>query len=157
MSSFKTRKKRNIMKPIKVVVVGDANVGKTGMLLTYANKVFPSDLQPTTIDTYSADEEIDGESFNLSLWDTSGAEGHKEMRSYAYATDVFLVCFSIADQKSWENVRAVWVPEIQRDYPEAPIILVGLKSDLRKDSLGVPGAIHFKSKYIPKSHIKVGT
>ena len=135
------------MKPIKVVVVGDANVGKTGMLLTYANKVFPSDLQPTTIDNYSADEEIDGESFNLSLWDTSGSDGYEEMRAFTYSqTDVFLVCFSIAEQRSLENVSSVWVPEIRQHLPEAPIILVGLKSDLRKDSFGVPAAIHFKSK-----------
>lgn len=56
------------------------------------------------------------------------------MRPLAYPqTDVFLVCFSILSLYSYEQVRNKWVPEIQHHVPEAPFIIVGMKSDLRGD------------------------
>ena len=47
--------------------------------------------------------------------------------------DVFLICFSIVEPASLENVTAKWYPEIQHHCPNVPIILVGTKSDLRED------------------------
>jgi Ras-related C3 botulinum toxin substrate 1 len=48
-------------------------------------------------------------------------------------TDCFLVCFSILEPKSFENITAKWIPEIQHHSPTTPFLLVGLKSDLRND------------------------
>jgi Ras-related C3 botulinum toxin substrate 1 len=47
---------------------------------------------------------------------------------------VFLVCFSIINPNSFENVRAKWYPEVSHHCPNAPIILVGTKADLREDA-----------------------
>ena len=46
-------------------------------------------------------------------------------------TDVFIVCFDVSRRASFENVRHKWYPEIKHYCPEAPSILVGMKSDLR--------------------------
>lgn len=48
-------------------------------------------------------------------------------------TDVFLVCFSVASPSSFENVVSKWYPEIKHHCPDAPMILVGTKIDLRED------------------------
>lgn len=41
-------------------------------------------------------------------------------------TNVFLVCFSVAQRTSYENVRVVWVPEVRKECGEKiPAILVG--------------------------------
>ncbi len=48
-------------------------------------------------------------------------------------TDVFLVCFSIVNPSSFENVRAKWYPEVSHHCPNTPLILVGTKLDLRED------------------------
>ena len=47
--------------------------------------------------------------------------------------DVFLICFSVVDPTSLENVRSKWYPEISHHAPDVPIILVGTKVDLRND------------------------
>jgi Ras-related C3 botulinum toxin substrate 1 len=47
--------------------------------------------------------------------------------------DVFLVCFSVISPTSFENVRSKWHPEVSHHKPNSPIVLVGTKSDLRKD------------------------
>lgn len=56
------------------------------------------------------------------------------MRPLSYPqTDVFLICFSVASPSSFENVTSKWYPEIKHHCPDAPIILVGTKIDLRED------------------------
>ena len=47
--------------------------------------------------------------------------------------DVCLVCFSVTDTVSLENVESKWIPEVNFHWSKAPIILVGTKSDLRED------------------------
>lgn len=47
--------------------------------------------------------------------------------------DVFLLCFSLVDPESLENIINIWINEIQEYCTGKPIILVGLKSDLRDE------------------------
>ena len=49
------------------------------------------------------------------------------------------MCFSVINLHSYENVKTKWYPEIQHHKPDTPIILVGLKKDLR-DSGGADTA-----------------
>jgi small GTP-binding protein len=44
------------------------------------------------------------------------------------------VCFSIGQFTSFENVKSKWVTEIRHHCPNAKIILVGTKADIRDDS-----------------------
>jgi GTPase SAR1 family protein len=48
-------------------------------------------------------------------------------------TDIFLICFSIANSISLDNIRFKWEHEIRHHCPKTPIILVGTKLDLRDD------------------------
>jgi GTPase SAR1 family protein len=42
-----------------------------------------------------------------------------------------LLCFSIDNPDSFENIPLVWIPELKKYLPKTPIILVGNKKDLR--------------------------
>ena len=62
-------------------------------------------------------------------------EDYDRLRPLSYPqTDVFLVCFSVANPTSFENIRSKWWPEIQQHAPGCPFILVGTKGDLRDDA-----------------------
>ena len=56
-------------------------------------------------------------------------------------TDVFLLCFSITDRTSYENVTQKWMPELKHHSPIVPIILVGTKQDMQdKDATTITQA-----------------
>ena len=46
-------------------------------------------------------------------------------------TDVFIVCCSLGDKSTLDNVKAKWVPEVRRHSPNSHLLLVGLKADLK--------------------------
>eukprot|EP01089_Gocevia_fonbrunei_P007679 TRINITY_DN18917_c0_g1_i1.p1 TRINITY_DN18917_c0_g1~~TRINITY_DN18917_c0_g1_i1.p1 ORF type:complete len:176 (+),score=27.43 TRINITY_DN18917_c0_g1_i1:72-530(+) len=75
-----------------------------------------------------------GHTYALGLWDTAGQEEYKRLRTLSYKeTNIFLLCFSIADPVSFENIREKWVPEINHYAPHVPLVLVGTKKELRDD------------------------
>lgn len=75
---------------------------------------------------------VDDTSVNLYLWDTAGQSDYDRLRPLTYQNaEVFVVCFSITQPESLDNVSYKWIPEIKKNRPSAKIILVGLKNDDR--------------------------
>jgi len=123
------------MQNIKLVIIGDGGVGKSCLCIRYTTDSFPSDYVPTVFDNYSANVMVDGKPVQLGIWDTAGQEDYDRLRPLSYPqTDIFLLCFSMISQASFENISSKWLPEIKHHVPDAPFILVGLKSDLLKDN-----------------------
>ena len=122
------------MQKIKVVVVGDAAVGKTSLLISYTTNQFDTEYVPTVYDDCEATIMIGGEPYTLALW-VHDRYGYDRIRPLAYPqTDVFLVCFCVVSPSSFKNVKEKWAPEITHLCPGTPLLLVGTKIDLRDDA-----------------------
>ena len=72
----------------------------------------------------------------VSLYDTAGQQDYEAVRAFTYhQSDVIVVCFSIADRESLQNVQNVLVPEIRRYLGnKKQNILVGTQSDYAKEA-----------------------
>ena len=118
----------------KLVVVGDGAVGKTCLLVVYVKKEFPKKYVPTVFDNYTSKVRIRDTTYHVQLWDTAGQEELENIRTLSYAnTSVFLVCFSVIDPNSFDNIETIWLPELNRFSKNPTIMLVGTKTDLRND------------------------
>jgi Ras family protein A len=82
---------------------------------------------------YVADLEVDGEDFEIALWDTAGGEEYERLRPLSYPdTDVLLLMFSFGSPESLINCASKCAPELKQSCPGVPIILVGGKKVTRK-------------------------
>ena len=143
------------METVKLVIVGDGAVGKTTLLIRYTTNCMPGEYIPTIFDNYTTNVLIDDHAVNLNLWDTAGQEDYDRLRPMAYPqTDVFLICYSIDSISSFRNVNLKWVPEIRFYCPNAPIILVGTKTDLRDTNLRT-NQVEFKDALEVAKHLKL--
>lgn len=94
---------------------------------------FPQVYEPTVFENYVHDIFIDGQSVQLSLWDTAGQEEFDRLRALSYSdTHCIMLCFSIDSVDSLENVQLKWVGEIADHCEGVKLVLVALKCDLRK-------------------------
>ena len=47
-------------------------------------------------------------------------------------TEIFIACFSVVQPSSFTNIKDRWIPELRKHCPAVPIILCGLKVDMRE-------------------------
>lgn len=120
------------MKTICCVVVGNITVGKTRLLYTNCHNSYPEDAILTVFDDYSVKINVEGHSINLILFDTYHNEDGLNHIMYPKA-DVFIICFSLVNKDSFENVDNYWFHEIRSVCPNTPFLLVGTKKDLRDE------------------------
>lgn len=123
---------------IKIVCVGDGGCGKTCLMLTYTYGTFPTTYIPTVFENYlTMVRAPNGKLIELALWDTAGQEEYDRLRVLSYPeVNILLVCFAINSPASLDNVVDKWIPEVSHFCQDIPFILVGLKSDLRKNPQG---------------------
>ena len=118
----------------KLVIVGDSDCGKTCLLSSFARNKFPEEYVPRVFESYLTSIKVDGKTVELGFWDTVGQEEYDRLRPLSYLyTDVILMCFSVDNLDSFENIPEKWIPELRPYCPNVPIILVGNKKDLRND------------------------
>jgi small GTP-binding protein len=123
------------VKQIKLIVVGDGAVGKTCLLTRYCKGKFPEAYIPTVFDNDVVSLYAGNRLIELELYDTAGQEEYDRLRPLSYANaDIFLVCFSVVNWNSYQNVKNKWHPELCHFSPEVPQLLVGTKIDLRKEN-----------------------
>ncbi|XP_047381432.1 ras and EF-hand domain-containing protein isoform X2 [Sciurus carolinensis] len=120
-------------KAYKIVLAGDAAVGKSSFLMRLCKNEFRGNTSATLgVDFQMKTLIVDGEQTVLQLWDTAGQERFRSIaKSYFRKADGVLLLYDVTCEKSFLNVRE-WVDMIEDATHEAvPIMLVGNKADLR--------------------------
>ncbi|XP_028675855.1 rho-related GTP-binding protein RhoN isoform X3 [Erpetoichthys calabaricus] len=118
----------------KIVVVGDAQCGKTALLHVFAKECYPQSYVPTVFENYTASFEIEKQRIELNMWDTSGSAYYDNVRPLAYPdSDAVLICFDISRPETLDSILKKWQSETQEFCPSAKVVVVGCKLDMRTD------------------------
>jgi len=145
----------------KIILVGDSSVGKSCLLMKYADNEFTTAHQATIgVDFRIATQDItvhrNGRQYDMrakmQLWDTAGQERFRAITAgYYRGAHGLLVVYDKTNEESFNNVHT-WMQEIQMHAsPNVQLILVANKSDLKSktqvdtargkqlaDELGIP-------------------
>lgn len=117
----------------KLVLVGDATVGKTHLLSRYIKGTLPK--APTaTIGVEFATRTVPlavGGTVKAQIWDTAGQERYRAITSAHYRRAVgALLVYDVTKQASFQNCLK-WMEELRQNAePDIVIMLVGNKVDL---------------------------
>lgn len=116
---------------IKLLMIGDSAVGKTSLLLRYANDTFSSTFITTIgIDFKIKTIDLDGKRVKLQIWDTAGQEQFRTItRSYFRGAQGIVLVYDITDRGTFNSVRS-WMSQIN-DHADAQVnrVLIGNKCD----------------------------
>jgi len=121
-----------VLGPLKLVLIGDSGVGKTSLLLRFADDHFTESFV-STLGVDFRDRLVNtGDKFvKLQIWDTAGQDRFKTITNafYRSAQGVILV-FDVTSMETYEHVEE-WLSDGARNAPEGvPKMLVGNKADL---------------------------
>ena len=120
---------------LKYVIVGDASVGKSNLLLRYTHGQFREEYQLTIgVEFGSNNISIDNSIYRIQIWDTAGQENFKSItRSYYKNSACALIVYDISNRISFENL-ASWIDDCKNSSPKTVVmVLVGNKCDLEKN------------------------
>ena len=69
-----------------------------------------------------------------------GQEDYDHIRPLSYGSaSIFLLCFSVANRDSFENIREKWFLELRKASSNVPFMLVGTQADRRQSA--APGGL----------------
>jgi len=118
---------------VKVVIAGDAGVGKTSLIRRYCTDAFDESRVATGgVDFQIKIVELDKRSIKLSIWDIAGQEKFGAFRDTFYrgAKAVALV-YDLTEPTTMETLPR-WHAEIAQICPTAQFVVVGNKIDLER-------------------------
>ena len=134
-SSFFMRKFSSV--DLKLVVLGDASVGKTSIINRYCNDQFSEDTLSTIGAGFFTHTITMGESeVTLMVWDTAGEERFRSVApSLLRGADGLILVYDVQSQQSFESLDVYMEMFLDvvnvSSCPVMPVLLLGNKADLQ--------------------------
>ena len=120
---------------LKYVIVGDASVGKSNLLLRYSHGQFREEYQLTIgVEFGSNNIKIDDKIFRIQIWDTAGQENFRSItRAYYKNSACALIVYDISRRASFDSI-STWIEDCKNSSPKSVfMVLVGNKCDLEQN------------------------
>jgi len=123
----------------KVIIIGDANVGKTCLSFRFCNNRFPAQTEATIgVDFRERTMVLESELIRVQLWDTAGQERYRQSIVAHYYRNVNAVVFvyDVNNPASF-NSLPIWINECKKHNVSSetvPHLLIGNKCDVESQS-----------------------
>ena len=117
----------------KIVIIGDAGVGKTSVIQQFVNRKFDKRYEETIgvefqVKTFKINDTIT----KIEIWDTAGSERFASItKNYYRGAQGVLIVYDVTNKSSFDKVES-WYNEIKNctNQDEIAILLIGNKCDL---------------------------
>jgi len=122
----------------KIVILGDAAVGKTSLINMYIEQSFSEDYKPTLgANIIRKDVHVDeiNASVRLIMWDLAGQEKYNVIRSMYFQGCVgALLVYDVTRHNTFETINSKWLKDFRKYVKkEGTYILIGNKIDLKDE------------------------
>ena len=119
---------------LKILILGDSSVGKTSLLLKYADGYFPTIYVATIGVEYKIKQiNLNGININLQIWDTAGQERFRGItKNFMKGADGIMYVYDISQKPTFDNLRT-WIRQSEDSIEGFKKIIIGNKSDLEGD------------------------
>ena len=120
-----------VLSSIQLVLIGDSGVGKSCLLLRFADDNFTESYISTIgVDFRFRTIYVDNKTIKLQIWDTAGQERFRTITSAYYrGADGVILVYDVTNRESFEHVED-WLNEVNRYANESTCkLLVGNKCD----------------------------
>ena len=117
---------------IKICLLGEANVGKTSLVYRFIENKFRENYKSTLgVNLLKKDINISGYGdVSAQIWDLGGQESFKSLRKlYLEGANGACLVYDMTNKESFEKLGE-WIESFRDARGDAPIILIGNKSDL---------------------------
>ena len=119
-------------KEVKFILLGDGNVGKTCLMLSFTGKAFRvSHINTIGIDMEKKIVDFDGSALQVTIWDTAGQERYRNSipKNIFKRLNGALLVFDVTNRRSFNSMNS-WIKLIEENAPQnTALILVGNKID----------------------------
>lgn len=122
--------------PVKIIILGSINVGKTSLVTRYATGKFQDKTKSTKNASFiNRTKKVNGIKYDLKVWDTAGQEKFKCLtKIFIKDANIAILVYSIDNQQSFEELRE-WYKVARGCNNENLIIgIAANKSDLKSDT-----------------------
>lgn len=120
-------------KDVRILLVGDAGVGKTSLILSLVSEEFPEDV-PAKAEEITIPADVTPEKVPTHIVDYSSQEqDDNALKNEVLRSHVICIVYAVDNLHSIEQIRTHWMPllrEVTVEEHYRPVILVGNKSDL---------------------------
>ena len=115
----------------KLLIIGDTSVGKSSILLRFADNLFSGTYITTIgVDFKIRTMEMNGEKIKLQIWDTAGQERFRTITATYYrGTHGVMIVYDVTNVDSFNSVKR-WITEIENNCDYVDKVLVGNKDDI---------------------------
>ena len=117
----------------KLMMLGDASVGKTSLTIRYISGFFLEDLKLTIgVDFYSKTTFFQDKKVKLQIWDFGGEERFRFLlHQYCKGANAAFFLYDITNRLSLDHLPD-WTQIIREHAGDIPIMLIGSKLDLEE-------------------------
>ncbi|KAJ6252541.1 ras and ef-hand domain-containing protein [Anaeramoeba flamelloides] len=130
-----TQKEKSTKPLLKMLLIGNSQVGKSCLLKMFCDNEFSFDVISTVgVDFRNMERDFDGETVKVQIWDTAGQEKFRTITSNYYRNaQGVAVIYDVTNEESFNQVN-VWFEEIKKNAPEyISTVLLGNKVDLEDE------------------------